>query len=156
MSLEGALLVRGLDLARQERVAKVTLTNAQIKALRATPITLVAAQGTYRYIELVSAILFLNAGTNVLTESADNLAIKYNNGSGVAASETIECTGFIDQSVDTFTNAVPALNTIVAKTAVLNKGLVLHNTGDGEYGGNAAADATMDIRVVYRVHKFEN
>jgi len=155
MSLDGALLVRGLDLARQEKVAKVTLTNSQIKHLRGTPITLVEAQGTYRFIELVSAILFLNAGTNVLTESGDNFAIKYTNGSEVAASETIEATGFIDQSADTFTTAVPKLDTIVAKTGVLNKALVLHNTGDGEYAGNAAADATMDIRVIYRVHKFE-
>jgi hypothetical protein len=155
MSLEGALLVRGLDLARQERVATVRLTNAQIKALNATPVTLVAAQGTYRFIELVSAVLFLNAGTNVLTESTDNLAIKYTDASGVQASEDIEATGFIDASVDTFTTAVPKINTIVAKSGVLNEALVLVNSGSGEFGGNAADDATMDVRVIYRVHKFE-
>jgi len=136
------------------KYATVTLTNANIKALRATPITLVAAQGSNKVIELVSAMLELKAGTNVLAESADNMAIKFNNGSGLAVSQTIEATGFIDASVDTITNSRPAIDAIVALSASANKALVLHNTGDGEYGGNAAADATMVVKIAYRVHDF--
>lgn len=130
---------------------KVTLTNAEIKALRATPKSLVAAPGAGYVLQFVSAVLKLKAGTNVLTESADNLAIKYTNGSGVAVSETIEATGFIDQSADTQTQTNAIKDAIVASASAENKALVLHNTGDGEYAGNAAADATMNVYITYRI-----
>jgi predicted RecA/RadA family phage recombinase len=134
------------------RYASVSLTNANIKNLRATPITLVAAPGANKLVELVSAQLVLNYGSNVLTESADNMAIKYNNGSGAAVSQAIEATNFIDATANTVTNALPKIDVIAAKTDAVNKALVLHNTGDGEYGGNAANDTTMTVHVCYRVH----
>lgn len=132
--------------------ARVSLTNAEIKALRATPKTLVAAPGAGYKLEFVSADLYLDYGTNVLTESADNLAIRYTDGSGVIVSQAIEATGFIDQTADTATNALPKIDGIAAKSGCENKALVLHNTGDGEYGGNAAADTLMRVLVTYRVH----
>jgi len=130
---------------------KVRLTNAQIKALRATPITLVPAV-TNKVIQFVGAQLKLVYGSNVFTETADNMAIKYTNGSGVAVSQAIEATGFIDAAANTITNAIPALDAIVAETGAKSKALVLHNTGDGEYAGNAAADSTMVVTVSYMVH----
>lgn len=137
------------DLHYQE----VTITNAQIKALRATPKTLVPAPGANRYLEFVSAIIELDAGTNVLTETVDNMAVKYTDGSGVAVSEAIECTGFIDQAADTVTRAIPVKDAIVAATGCVNKPLVLHNTGDGEFAGNAALDAILRVKTTYRVHR---
>jgi hypothetical protein len=133
-------------------VATVTLTNAEIKALRATPKTLVAAPGAGKVIELVSAQLKLSGGTNALTESADNMAIRYTDGSGAIVSQAIEATGFIDQTAATLTNALPKIDAIVAYASGANKALVLHNTGDGEWGGNAAADVTMTVDIAYRVH----
>lgn len=130
----------------------VNLTNAQIKGMRAAPKTLVAAPGATKSVELISAVLKLVAGANVLTESIDNMAIRYTNGSGVIVSQAIEATGFIDQAADTFTNALPKIDAIVAATGALNQALVLHNTGDGEYAGNAAGDATMTVHIVYRIH----
>lgn len=134
------------------KYATVTLTNANIKALRATPITLVAAQGANKVVELVSAVLKLVAGTEVLTETADNLAVKYDSGSGVAVSQAVEATGFVDAAVTTVTNALPKTDAIAALSVSANKALVLHNTGDGEYGGNATADAAMVVKIAYRVH----
>lgn len=134
------------------KYATVSLTNADIKALRAAPKTLVAAQGANKVIEFISAALKLVAGTNVLTEDADNLAVRYTNGSGAAVSQAIEATGFIDQAADTITNALPKIDAIAALSASANKAIVLHNTGDAEFGGNAANDATMVVKVVYRVH----
>lgn len=134
------------------KYATVNLTNAEIKALRATPKTLVAAQGANKVVEFISAVLKLVAGVNVLTEVDDNMAVKHNDGAGVAVSQTIEATGFIDQAANTVTNALPKIDAIVALASAANKALVLHNTGDAEFGGNAAADATMVVKVAYRVH----
>lgn len=131
--------------------AEVSLTNAEIKALRATPKTIIAAPASGKMIQFVSATLLLKAGTNVLTESTANLGFKYTNGSGVQVSETVECTDFIDQAVDTITNARPQLDAIVAKTGADAKALVLHNLGAGEFAGNAANDATMKVRVAYYI-----
>lgn len=133
-------------------IAEVAISNAEIKALRATPKTLVPAQGAGTVIEFLGAEVILDAGTNALTETAANLVVKYNNGSGVAVSDVIECTGFIDQTADTATSAVPIKDAIVAKTGNENKALVLHNNGAGEYGGNAANDALLRVKVRYAVH----
>lgn len=134
------------------KYAAVALTNANIKALRATPITLVAAPGVGKVLEFVSVVLFLDYGTNVLTESDDNLAVKYVDGSGAAASETIEMTGFIDAAADTMTVGIAKNDVIVAKTGCTNCALVLHNTGSGEFGGNAGNDTLLRAKVAYRVH----
>ena len=132
--------------------ATVALTNSNIKNMRGTEITLVAAPGATKVIEFISAILFLNYGSEVLTESGDNMAIRYTDGSGAIVSETIEATGFIDQAADTITNAIAKADAIVAAASALDQALVIHNTGDGEYGGNASNDTTMTIKVAYRVH----
>jgi hypothetical protein len=130
---------------------KVTLTAAQIKALRATPFELVAAQGANQLIDFVDARLVLNHGTEVLTESADNMTIYYDSGSGAAVSQAIEATGFIDAAVNTATNALAKIDQIAAITACVNKNIALKNIGDGEYAGNATADATLDVYTTYRV-----
>src|SRR5689334_6754948 len=59
------------------RYAEVAISNAEIKALRASPKTLVAAPGAGKYLEFVSMTLFHDYGSNVLTESTDNMAVKY-------------------------------------------------------------------------------
>ena len=132
--------------------ASVSLTNAQIKALRATPISMVAAQGAGTAIEFVSAVLILDVGANVLSETADNLQFKYINGTGVAVSQTVETTGFIDQTGDIATNALPKIDVIATKAQCENVAIVLHNTGDGEFADNAANDTLMRVKVAYRVH----
>jgi len=134
------------------RQATFTISNAEIKALRAAPKTLVAAPGAGKILEFISALLYLDYGTNVLTESSDNLAIRYTDGSGAIVSQAIESGGFIDASADTITNALPKIDAIVAASAGINKALVLHNTGDGEIAGNAGADTVIRGIINYRVH----
>ncbi len=129
--------------------AEVSITNAEMLAIRATPKTLVAAPGAGKVLEFVSAQLFFDY-TAAYTESTDNLAVKFENGSGAAVSQTIEATGFVDATADTITNALAKIDAIVAKTGSENKALVLHNTGDGEYGGGNAANA-IRVKVAYRV-----
>lgn len=130
----------------------VSLTSAQIKALRAAPQSLVAAPGAGKLIEFVSAQLILDYGTNGLTESTYNLAVRYTNGSGAIVSDAIETTGFIDQTVDAVNNAIAKKDNIIAASACANKALVLHNTGVGEIAGNAANDSVLRVKVAYRVH----
>jgi hypothetical protein len=76
----------------------VSIAAADIKALRATPYELVAAQGANQLIRLESITLKLTAGSEVLTESADNLVVEYDDGNAAACSQVIEMTGFIDQA----------------------------------------------------------
>lgn len=128
-----------------------TLTNAQVKALRATPVTLVAAPGAGLVIIPHFLLLALDyGGTNVFTETADNLDLRY---VGVASPvlATVEMTNFIDQSADTITHAIVATDKIVAAASAANKGVELFNNGDGEIGGNAGADNTVKWRLCYSV-----
>lgn len=144
----------GVDQRALSRISRVRCTAAQIKTLRATPKVLVPAPGSNKMIELISAVLYLDYGTSVLTESTDNLAIRYGTTSGPIASEAIEMTGFIDQSADSIIYAIPLLNAVGASADIFGKSLVLHNTGNGEFGGNAANDTVLRIFTMYRLHKF--
>lgn len=127
----------------------VTITNAQIKALRATPINLVGAPGAGYFNQFLGAVIKLNAGTNALTESGDNLVIQYDGGQD--ASAAIETTGFLDQTADMIAVIPPATIALVAAADVENDALELFNTGDGEIAGNAANDATLTIHIAYRI-----
>jgi len=133
--------------------AKVTLTAAEIKALAGSPKVLVAAPGEGKALSFLGATLRLVAGTEVLTESADNLAIKYKGGTGLQISETIEATGFIDQSADTIINVVPIKDAKQTSANIANEELFLVNL-DGEYGGNASNDAELVVVITYRVDEF--
>lgn len=127
----------------------VSLSATQIKALT-TPIEMVAAPGAGKAIKFMGAVLKLVAGSEVLTESGDNLGFKYTDASGFQISNTIECTGFIDQAANTYTNAEPATDAIVAATAMENQAVVLDNLGSN-FAGNASDDATLEISILYRV-----
>lgn len=141
----------GLDANTEAlQYADVTLTSAEVKGARAAPVTLVAAPGAGVSLMFKGALLKLNyGGTNAFTESSDNFAIRYTDGSGAIVSETIENTGFIDQTADTQTNSIPKADAIVASASAENQALVLHNTGDGEIAGNAANDNTVTLRIYY-------
>lgn len=129
----------------------VSLTSAQIKALATTPITLVAAPAAGNTILFLGAMLKLAyGGSNAFTEAGDNLGIKYTDASDVQVCTTIECTGFIDATVDTYTNAVPKADNIVAATGAEARPLVLDNLGSN-FAGNAANDNTFEVRVYYVV-----
>jgi len=129
----------------------VTISNAEIITLRASPKQLVAAPGAGKFLELVSVVLILDYGSEVLTESADNLVVEYGT-SGADATGAIESTGFIDQAADQMNITLGA--GIVTDTAadLVNNKLQLFNTGDGEIAGNASADTTMIAKVTYRIH----
>ena len=130
----------------------VSITNAQMLTLRASPITLVAAPGAGKFLEFISATLFFNRAA-AYTETADNMAIRYTNGSGTIVSETIETTGFVDAAGDAITFARPLATPPILTAAgeIANGLLCIHNTGGDEFGGGNASNF---VKVVtnYRVH----
>lgn len=128
--------------------AEVSIAAAALATLRATPVTLVAAPGAGKILQFLGAELILDWVTPGFTETTDNMAVKYVDGSGVAVSQAIECTGFIDQVADTKTNALPKIDVIATKAQSENVPLVLHNTGDGEWGGSGGS--ALRVKISYR------
>jgi hypothetical protein len=129
----------------------VACNNACIKGLKAAPKELVAAPGADKFIELVSATMILNYGSEVLTESEDNLVIEYNT-SGTDISAAIDSTSFMDSNADIIKIVQPSAAVLVTAANSVNKAIQLNNSGDGELAGNASNDTTLSIRVAYRVH----
>jgi hypothetical protein len=128
------LRVPGANLGAAEiRTAQLSLTAAQVKALRATPQALVAAPGEGFALQLLGGTVIYDY-TAVFTETADNLVVRYTNGSGAAASAVIETTGFLDQTADQIRPIVPVNDAAIAGNAPL----ILHNNGDGEFGGTGS------------------
>lgn len=130
----------------------VSITAAEMKAIRATPKSLVAAPGAGKFLEFISLTLFLDYGTAVyvIAAAGDDLRVRYIDGAGVAASGIIETTGFLDQAGDMAIVALPdSPPTPKTKAQVENRALVLHNVGANEF---TAGDSPVRAKVVYRVH----
>ena len=129
---------------------KVSLTSAEVKALRATQKELVAAPGAGFMLVYDKAILKLNYGSNVFTEAGDNLAVSYDDDS-IQISQTIETTGFIDQAANQTINSLPNYDITDTAANLENKNLALDNIGGAEIAGNAANDNTLDVHIWYSV-----
>lgn len=79
-------------------IRKVTLTSAQILALNATPITVLAAPGTGLTTIVRSVLAYKAAGTAYAGIAVgEDLTLKYTNASGAIAAQ-IETTGFLDSA----------------------------------------------------------
>lgn len=134
------------------QMAEVTIAAAAVATLRATPVTLVAAPGAGFMNVFHQAVLILKYVTPGFTESGYNLVINYGTSSPVSASETIEMTGFIDQTADSATIAVPdggAATAIGAITKFSNLALTLFNSGAAEFGGSGGS--SLRIKIFYSV-----
>lgn len=125
--------------------AEVAVTAAEMLAIRATPKTLVAAPGAGYALEFVSAV-FIYDYTAAFTETDDNLAVRYTNGTGTTVSLTLETTGLLDATADKISTIQPLATDVLVTD---NAALVLHNTGNGELGGTGSP---CRVKVAYRVH----
>ena len=137
----------------RESVAIVDVTNSQIKDLADTAVTLVAAPGSGKWLEFCGASLWLDYGSEALAEpsSPDDLRVSYVNDAGAAASADIVASGFITATADTGAFTIPVSIAGTVATNLVNKALVLVNTG-GDYTGNASNDTVIRVIVRYRVH----
>jgi hypothetical protein len=138
-------LVRSKMQRQTPQVRNFTFTNAQVKALRATPQTLIPAPGAGYAIVVDEVIATASAAAGAWTESSANLAVEYSNdGTDVLVLET---TGWIDQA---------AVSPIVMRPAATQTALIpndavrVKNNGAGEIGGGNAANV-LRIQIAYRV-----
>lgn len=138
---KGKVLVGAIE---QGQFVDVTLTNANMVALRATPISLVAAPGAGKYLQFIKAELFFDY-TAAYGETTDDLGVKYTNGTGAQVSQTLDATGFLTATADAYATIAAASCPMTA-----NAPLVLHNLGDGEYTGGNASNV-VKVRTWYRV-----
>lgn len=104
-----------------QKVAEVTLTSAQILALNATPITVLAAPGA-GFVNIVKRVYATKAAGTAYAGIAagEDLAIKYTDASGAVAA-TCEMTGFADS-----TSATQSLGVGASCLPVANAALVAH------------------------------
>lgn len=127
----------------------LTLTAAQVNALRTSPQTIVAAQGTNTWIELVSAVLTYDYGSAPFAVDAnEDLVIEW--ADGTAATASIETTGFLDQTDDEIRYYPSVLAAGADPEASINQALRIRNTGTGETANGTGCE--LDVRVTYRVH----
>jgi hypothetical protein len=136
-------LVKAKQSRLEEQVATRIITNAQMKALKATPLSLIAAPGTGWAIVVDRVYMTSSAAAGAWTETADNPVIEYTGGTDILV---IESTGFLDQaSVQVRTQAIAATVT----TPVINEGVRIYNPDDELGGGNAGS--SFRISVIYRI-----
>ncbi len=129
----------------------IAVTNGQIKNLAAAPKELIATPGGTNYIEVVSIVIVMDYGTNVLTAGgADDLVVQYNT-TGIDITASIETTGFLTQAADTAALVPVAGIATVPLASIVNRSVELFNTG-AEIAGNVGADTILTVKITYRIH----
>jgi len=132
------------------KVQQTVITAAELKALAATPITIVSAPATGYYNVPVAVLLELNNATDYDDAAADgNLVVRYTDLNG-ATWAFLEADAFIDSAADDVrvitgpNDSVTGANSL-AMTPVINAVIVLDNDG-AEY---TTGTGTLDVTVYY-------
>jgi hypothetical protein len=124
-------------------IKQFTITSAQLLALNATPITILAAPGAGLASILRGIHLYKPAGTAYAGVAAgEDLAVKYTDASGSIAS-TIEATGFVDSASATRAFGAPSASCF----PVANAALVLHMLTGEIITGNSALFGWLEYDV---------
>lgn len=122
----------------------VIVSDAEIKALRGSPKTLVSAPAAGSIHEFVSAMFYCNTAAGAYT-NPQQLAVRDTGSSGAIRSGST-ATNLINTTTPTYAQVVPQNCQPNAAAP-----LVLHNTGPSEITGGNAANS-MKVVVYYRTH----
>ncbi len=150
-TIEDVLAVLGETRVRR---AYVSITPAQLRALRATPVTLVAAPGAGKALVFHYAKIQLDYGTiahNAPTNAGDDIGIRYTGGAGQLVA-TQEATGLVSSGTDAYRilrAGSAAVNSAQDVIPVANAPLVAHNVGAAEYAGTG--DSPLKFAVFYSI-----
>jgi len=126
------------------RSATVSLTSVNIKALNATPITLVAAQGAGTTIVVHSVVFKFTAGTQYA--NGGSVEFRYTNASGAKVTGADLAAGVITSASSSIT--VLGNNSSAAVTAVANAPIVVCNATAPYITGTGTATVTVYYSVV--------
>lgn len=133
-----------------EQFVDVTLSTAEILALNATPIEVVAAPGSTKVLVFTGALVFYDFNANAYggIAAGENLAIRYTDASGLIVGE-LETVGFLDLTADAqrWINPIRASSGVSSIVSVANAKLVA-NILVGEI---ITGDSPLLLRVFYRV-----
>ncbi|MDP4120538.1 MAG: hypothetical protein Q8876_05730, partial [Bacillota bacterium] len=127
--------------------ATITLTSAQIKALHATPITIIPAQGVGTMIITVGITgQYTYGGSNVFVAAAGQfVSASYNTLQGIGT--MLPNSALIAAASQDGIVGMPNISTL----SVRNQPIVAYNSNATEISGNAANDNTLKITVLYYV-----
>lgn len=124
-----------------------TIAAGSVATLNATPVTVIAAPGAGKYIEIVSVEWFLDYGSVQYDAvgANDDLELRYTDGSGALLATTDNPTGFGDASADAYLLARGADQHVVTLNAP-----VVARIATGEWY-SAAGDSPLKYAIHYRV-----
>lgn len=143
----GMIVSKGV--ARGIRADRVTITTAQLLALNATPIQIVAAPGANKALIFDGLTIRKPAGTAYAGIAAgEDLAVNYTDGSGLEVGQC-ETTGFLDSTADQvrYVRAHRSASGASQITPVVNAILVLQLL----VGEIITGDSDLNLQVFYRV-----
>jgi hypothetical protein len=130
--------------------AEVTVTDTEIKAINASPKTLVAAPGAGYCTEFVSAVLILDYNSAAYVNNGI-LGVYETDSSGNLLSGTLTLANFLGLTADTIKQINPAAEATPSLTGVTmaeNKALVL----TAATGETITGDSPVRVKIAYRIH----
>jgi hypothetical protein len=131
----------------------VTLTSAQIKALHATPIQIIAAQGAGKVVVVISAwAKLIYGGTNVFTAGASQfISVYYGTAVNIMNTTGVAINSLITNNATSYSSGILVNLTTAGVSFYENVAINCYNASATEITGNAANNNTITITALYYV-----
>ena len=152
-SIDAAVTLAAVNTALGEPALltlKVTIANAALKTLNATPVTVIAAPAAGLYVEVVSCLarmIFAVAAFDGVG-AAEYLELRYTDASGQIITQNVNPTGFADQAI-TQQRLLPIGGNAALINPVAAAPIVAHIAGGEWYA--AAGGGSLKLEILYRV-----
>ena len=130
--------------------ASVTITTAQLLALNATPIEVIAAPGAGYFIDFLGATIWYdyNSAAYAGIAAGENLVFRQTDGSGAVVSSEVETVGLLDATADVIVKCAALSDVSVGSYVIAdNKKIVIHLLSGEVTTGNSP----LKIKIQYRI-----